>query len=196
MADDFPRDPATRPEVGSWSAVMHIAEEERAEVLGGRIHYRTMTRAHHGYTASRAQRYCENRANRSVRGGWWVVREVHVRLNPDDVVVPDVAGWRIERLPEIPTEFPVATLPEWVCEVLSPSTQAYDRGEKAQAYLRAGVQWMWLVDPEACTVEVRQALDGRWTVFGVWGADATVAVPPFDEEPLDLASLFAPPKGR
>jgi len=86
----------------------------------------------------------------------------------------------------------VQTPPDWVCEVLSPTTSAYDRGKKATAYAQAGVPWYWIVDPIERTVEVLELLNGRWTISGVYTDGAELALPPFEQTVIVVAELFAP----
>jgi Uma2 family endonuclease len=115
--------------------------------------------------------------------------EVDVRLGPD-VVAPDLAGWRRERLPAVPDTTPVALAPDWVCEVISPRTETLDRGTKAGWYAAAGVGWMWLIDPEARTLEVYRNDAGAWRPAGTWRGDADVTAPPFDALTWSLSVLW------
>jgi Uma2 family endonuclease len=126
-------------------------------------------------------------------GGWIILDEPELHLGAD-VLVPDLAGWRRTRMPEIPTTPAIELPPDWVCEVLSPSTAAIDRAVKLPIYSRAGVPHAWLVDPHARTLEVleRDPNDGKtWRILGVWRDDAKVRAVPFDAIELDLAILWA-----
>ena len=109
----------------------------------------------------------------------------------DDVLVPDLAGWRRERMPEIPST-PFTTLaPDWLCEVLSPSAQKLDRGEKLPLYARERVAHVWLLDPLEQYLEVLR-LDGEtYRIVATFIADAKVRAEPFDAIELDLAMLWA-----
>jgi Uma2 family endonuclease len=110
----------------------------------------------------------------------------------DAVVVPDLAGWRRERLPHIAEDlvaFEIA--PDWVCEVLSPATGSLDRVRKMPVYAREGVSWAWLLEPMQRTLEVFQAQGGQWKTVGTWEGDAKVRAVPFDAVELDLSSLWA-----
>lgn len=122
-------------------------------------------------------------------GGWWIVDEPEIHLGRD-VVVPDLAGWRKEHLPAIPAE-PFFTLaPDWVCEVLSPSTASFDRVKKMRVFAREGVRHAWLVDPAARTLEVFQLTDGKWTLLAAHGEGEVVRAAPFDEIEIVLADLW------
>ncbi len=127
-------------------------------------------------------------------GGWWILDEPELQLDVDpdfEVVVPDLAGWRRERLPQLPETAFFALPPDWVCEVLSPSTAARDRAEKLPFYGRAGVPYVWLVDPIAQTLEV-YALDNdaAWRVARIWRGNEVVRAEPFAVIELDLALLW------
>lgn len=123
-------------------------------------------------------------------GGWLVLFEPELHLG-DDVCVPDLAGWRRERLPAIPDEPFLALPPDWVCEILSPSTAGLDRGRKLDIYAREAVAHCWLVDPAAHMLEILQLEAGRWVILATHvGGDAVRAVP-FDEIELPLGDLWA-----
>lgn len=122
-------------------------------------------------------------------GGWWILDEPELHFG-DDVLVPDVAGWRRERMPSAPRDAFIELPPDWLCEVLSPSTARMDRVSKLPIYARAGVAHVWLVDPVARTLEVMRLEAGRWVVAETFGGDATVRVPPFEAISLHLPRLW------
>ena len=126
-------------------------------------------------------------------GGWWLIIEPDVELRPHDIVVPDVVGWRRERMPELPGSRPIKVTPDWICEVLSPSSKNRDRVAKADLYLEAGVPFYWILDVEERTLEAYASRDGNWSRLGAWTDGATPRVPPFDAIELDVAGLFPPP---
>jgi Uma2 family endonuclease len=108
-----------------------------------------------------------------------------------DVLVPDLAGWRRERMPAT-GDVPYFTLaPDWLCEVLSPSTAKTDRAEKLAIYAREKVGYVWLVDPRIHTLEVLRREGEHWLVLGVWKDDARVRAEPFEAFELDLSILWA-----
>ena len=122
-------------------------------------------------------------------GGWVILFEPEIHLG-SDVIVPDLAGWRRERLPALPAEAYFSVPPDWVCEVLSPSTAAIDRVKKLTIYARESVRHAWLVDPIAQTLEVLR-LDGpRWTIVSTWSGLAVLSAEPFDAIELDLSLLW------
>jgi Uma2 family endonuclease len=129
-------------------------------------------------------------------GDWVILDEPELHF-PDptapgesDAVAPDLAGWRRERMPELPETAYFSLAPDWMCEVLSPSTAAFDRAEKMPLYAREGVRHAWLVDPIARTLEVFELERGRWMLAGVHRDAARVRAVPFDAIELDLSVLW------
>src|SRR5439155_873756 len=96
-------------------------------------------------------------------GGWWLLFEPELHQG-SDVIVPDYAGWRRARMPVLPNVAAFEVAPDWVCEVVSPSTGAIDRGRKMRIYAREQVGHLWLIDPIARTLEVYRLEDARWIV--------------------------------
>ena len=125
-------------------------------------------------------------------GGWVLLAEpeLHVNTKPD-IVVPDLAGWRRERMPVIPDAAAITLPPDWVCEVLSEGTEAHDRGRKMRVFHRAGVARCWLVDPRIRLLEVYRLERERYTLVDAWEGDAKVRAEPFDAIELDLSLLWA-----
>lgn len=122
-------------------------------------------------------------------GGWWILDEPELHLG-EDIVVPDLAGWRRERLPAIPDEAYFTLPPDWVCEILSPSTSRIDRTRKLPVYARAGVAYLWLLDPVAETLEVYSLDKGRWVLLGTHGGDEAVRVSPFEKVEVKLGRVW------
>ncbi len=122
-------------------------------------------------------------------GGWLILDEPELHLG-DDILVPDLAGWRRARLPEAPRG-PFFTLaPDWACEVLSPSTSALDRGDKLKVYARESIPNVWLVDPAGKTLEVLQLDGATYRILDVHTGDGKVRAIPFDAIELDLSILW------
>jgi Uma2 family endonuclease len=123
-------------------------------------------------------------------GGWWILLEPELHL-AGDVLVPDWAGWRRTRMPHLPKTayFPLA--PDWVCEVLSPSTAMLDRARKLAIYARERVSHAWLIEPDAATLEVLRLENGRWTILAAHYGAEIVRAEPFDDIELELSSLWA-----
>lgn len=123
-------------------------------------------------------------------GGWWILDESEIHLG-FDVVVPDIAGWRRERMPRLPDTAYFELPPDWVCEVLSPSTANKDRALKMPLYAQFGVKHIWLVDPVLRTLEAYENTQGKWLLLQVLENDNAVSLPPFDAISFNLASLWA-----
>jgi Uma2 family endonuclease len=123
-------------------------------------------------------------------GGWVILDEPELHLD-EDVLVPDLAGWRRERMPEVPDAPAFELPPDWVCEVLSPSTETLDRAQKVPLYAGAGVSHVWLLNPRARTLEVL-ALDGAvYRIVNVFAENAAVRTVPFDAIEIELGALWA-----
>ncbi|PTL85786.1 Uma2 family endonuclease [Vitiosangium sp. GDMCC 1.1324] len=126
-----------------------------------------------------------------VRGGWWFLYEPEIHFGRD-VVVPDLAGWRRERMPD-PSfmDEPFATVaPDWVCEVLSPSTEDVDRRRKLPLYHREGVSHVWLIDPATRTLEIYRRQARGWRHVARHSGDGEVLAEPFDAMALKLGALW------
>ncbi|MFT3775866.1 MAG: Uma2 family endonuclease [Minicystis sp.] len=124
-------------------------------------------------------------------GGWVVLIEPELHLGPrPDVIDPDLAGWHRERLPEEPEEAAIRVVPDWVCEIVSDSTEAMDRGPKRRIYRREGVKHLWLCDPRIKTLEVYRLENGRWAELDTFEGDIKVRVEPFEQIELDLGRLW------
>jgi Uma2 family endonuclease len=123
-------------------------------------------------------------------GGWLILFEPELRLE-EDVLVPDLAGWRRERMPVPPRAAAFHVAPDWACEVLSPSTVKLDREDKLPVYAREGVSHVWLVDPEERTVEVLRLEGSRYVLVGTYAGSDILCAEPFDALELDLDRLWA-----
>jgi Uma2 family endonuclease len=123
-------------------------------------------------------------------GGWVFLVEPELHLR-NDVLVPDLAAWRRERMPEVPDPVGITVAPDWLCEVLSPSTSMRDRTKKMRIYKREGVRHLWLLDPTDRTLEA-YALDGKsWRHIDTFAEDERVRVEPFEAIELELGLLWA-----
>ena len=123
-----------------------------------------------------------------VPGGWVLLFAPELHLG-GDVLVPDLAGWQRERLPELP-DTALTLAPDWVCEVLSPATEALDRALKMDSYAREGVKHLWLIDPRPQLLEVYRLASGRWSWMGAHLGNVTVQAEPFQELALELGALW------
>jgi Uma2 family endonuclease len=123
-------------------------------------------------------------------GGWVFIDEPELHLG-EHVLVPDIAGWRRERMPELPETAFFETCPDWICEVLSPSTQRFDRTDKLTIYAAFGIGHCWYIDPNARTLEVLALHDGKWLIAATFKDADRVAAPPFEVHPFALDALWS-----
>ncbi len=124
-------------------------------------------------------------------GGWWILFEPELQLVALEPVVPDLAGWRVERMPTLPETAYFSIAPDWTCEVLSKSTETVDRNKKLPLYAGHGVPHVWLIDPIARTLEVHTLGDDRrWRDVQVYEGNARVRAEPFTAIEIDLAGLW------
>ena len=123
-----------------------------------------------------------------------IIYEPELHLG-EDILVPDLAGWRRETMPAYPDTAWSELAPDWVCEILSPSTEKYDRNEKREIYASAGVKHLWLVDPRIELLEVFALSTGRWTLVHTFANDDAVRVVPFEAGAFRLGRIWPPDRG-
>lgn len=128
-------------------------------------------------------------------GGWWILDEPELRLG-DDILIPEMAGWSRERMPYMEHLPYFSQAPDWLCEALSPGSAILDRCRKMPIYARAGVCWVWIVDPSYRTVEsFRLDPDRRlYLLLGTWGGLERARIEPFEAFELDLSEAWLPPE--
>ncbi len=124
--------------------------------------------------------------------GWWIEHEPDIRFG-NRTTAPDLAGWRVERCPDPPDGSPILILPDFCCEVLSPSTERKDRIKKLPLYARSGVEWIWIVNTDYRFVEVHQTINGLAGLVDSADHDETKKLPPFDIE-IDFSRFWILPK--
>ncbi len=161
------------------------------ELIAGELHVSPRPAAPHTVAASRlggglSGPFDEGRGG---PGGWIILYEPELHFG-EDVLVPDLAGWRRERMPRPPRTAAFTLAPDWVCEVLSPSTAALDRGVKLPVCGREGVRHVWLMDPEARTLEVFRWEGARYVLLVTHQGLARVRAEPFEALELDLSFLW------
>jgi Uma2 family endonuclease len=125
-------------------------------------------------------------------GGWWLIDEPELHFG-ENVLVPDLGGWRRERMPEYPEASGCTVAPDWLCEVLSPSTGKIDRGKKLPIYAREGVQYAWIVDPLQETIEIKHLENGRWSDLAIFAGNDVVRAEPFPEIEFSASIFWSSP---
>jgi Uma2 family endonuclease len=181
--------PFDRP--ATYDDLVALPDNMVAEIVGGELHASPRPAPRHAMAegAIGALIAPPFHFGRGGPGGWWILPEPELHLGAD-VLVPDYAGWRRTRMPSVPVTayFPLA--PDWVCEIISPSTAALDRARKVALYAREQVGHAWLIDPIARTLEVLRLETGRWVIVSTHAGDVTVRAEPFAEIEIALADLW------
>jgi Uma2 family endonuclease len=178
----------------TYDDVLAAPEHQVAEILDGELFLSPRPAARHARAAailgSQIVDPFDRESGDPVRpGGWWLLGEPELHLGPD-VVVPDLAGWRRERMARIPDAPWFELAPDWLCEILSPSTAGIDRGRKLPIYARVGVRHVWLLDPVIRMLEVLVLQGERWSIAAVHGGSDAVRAEPFAAIELELARLW------
>jgi Uma2 family endonuclease len=182
-------DPA--PRSASYEDLLRVPPSQVAQILAGRLVTHPRPAPRHALAASRlgGELVGPFDRERGGPGGWWILDEPEIHLGAD-VVVPDLAGWRRERLPTLPEETWFGLAPDWACEILSPSTARDDRVLKMPIYAREAVAHLWLIDPDLRTLETYAVQSRRWTLVGAWKDDDQPSAPPFEAVAIALAALW------
>lgn len=175
----------------TYDDVLHAPDNKVAEILDGELYLSPRPAPRHALASSGVVMLVGPPFHRGQGGpgGWWILAEPELHFGKQ-IVVPDVAGWRRERLASLPDEAWFALAPDWVCEVLSPSTERIDRARKLRIYAEAGVGHAWLVDPIQRTLEALRLRDGAWVIDQVIAGEEPVHIEPFEAVPLELRLLW------
>ncbi|MFC1643083.1 Uma2 family endonuclease [Myxococcota bacterium] len=175
--------------LATYADLEALPEGVKGEILDGELYTQPRPRPRHARaeTAIASEIQGPYDFGRNGPGGWWILAEPGIELPDSPEFSPDVAGWRRERLAELPEDTSIQVVPDWVCEVLSPKTRTYDYLKKRPFYARIGVAWLWYVDVEARTVTVSRLVEGAWLEISVHGEDERARLAPFSEVELDLA---------
>ena len=182
--------------LATYDDLLALPPHQVGEIVGGDLHVSPRPAAPHAiaYSALGADLTPPYQWGRGGPGGWWILDEPELHMG-DDVLVPDLAGWRRTRMPEKPAGPYFTLAPDWICEILSPSTERFDRTAKLPVYRRMGVGHAWLVNPIERTLEVFRLEPAGWTLLGGYADDALVRAEPFTEFELDLLHLWGETRG-
>jgi Uma2 family endonuclease len=174
--------------MATYADLLALPDHVVGEIVGGELHASPRPAPAHAVAASSvgADLHQPFHRGRGGPGGWWILVEPELHLG-EDVMVPDLAGWRRSRLPQMPETPYFERAPDWVCEVLSPSTSRLDRVGKLPRYASAGVGHAWLVEPLAQTLEVYRRVETAWLLIATHGGDTTVHSEPFEAVAVELA---------
>lgn len=184
------------PRLATYEDLLGLPEDVRAEIIQGEIVTVPSPLPRHSKARGAARRFLggpfDDDDGRGGPGGWWIFVEVDVALGRHDIVRPDLTGWRRERLSKPGGVRPIPVVPDWVCEIISPSTATRDRVTKRNLYARAGIPHYWLIDPDARILEALVLRDGIWTEAGVFDETHVERIPPLEPVELEVARLFLP----
>jgi len=180
-----PRKPAT------YEELLALPEHLVGELIDGELYASPRPASRHAKVASVLGMDLGSpfQRGRGGPGGWWIVDEPELHFGKD-VLVPDLAGWRQARMPRIPDVPFFELAPDWVCEILSPSTAKLDLVRKLPRYARAAVEYAWMVDPIHRTSKVFHQENGRWVLMDAFAGEDRVRAIPFDAIELELGSLW------
>ena len=162
-----------------------------AEIINGTLHTHPRPASRHARASSVLDRKIGVPFDNDPDGpgGWWIIFEPELHFD-EEIVVPDLAGWRRERMPEYPDTAYFTLAPDWVCEVLSASTRKVDLHEKRPIYALAGVPHLWPVDPTDRTLEAFELHGGEWVLIATAKDDDPVSIRPFDAITFSLGDLW------
>jgi Uma2 family endonuclease len=182
--------PFDRP--ATYHDLMKVPDIMVAEIVDGELHTTPRPADPHTKAASTLGMLVGPpfHIGRGGPGGWWILDEPELHLAAD-VLVPDLGGWRRERMPGRPEAAYYTVVPDWICEILSPSTARLDRTKKLAIYAREGVRHAWLIDPLARTLEVLRLDQGRWFIVATHADEVVVRAEPFDDIELHMKDLWA-----
>ena len=189
---------ARRTDAELWAALEALPEGQKGEILDGELYVQPRPRSRHARVnvsfAAQIGRVVDD-FDATGSGSWIILVEPGIELPGAPEVAPDLAGWRRDRF-EWPDDEPIRVVPDWVCEVLSPSNASYDRRVKFPFYARVGVPWLWVADPRERTIEIRRLENGRWSVVATFADDEAMRAPPFEEVEIPLARVWGPAPPR
>lgn len=182
------------PPRATYQDILSAPDGVIAEIIAGALETqpRPATRHQRALTALSSALFPAYDLGTAGPGGWTILAEPEVHFSPTDIYVPDLAGWRTATMPSFEAAPHIKTVPDWVCEILSPATRRHDLTTKRDTYAAAGVGHLWLIDPDAETLEAFALHSGAWLLSGALAGAADAALPPFAEPSFDLATLWPP----
>ncbi len=175
----------------SYEDILALPDNMVGEIINGRLEVQPRPSPKHALTSSalgvEIGTLFHGRSNNT--DGWWILDEPELHLDRH-ILVPDLAGWRKQRMPKLPDTAWFEIAPDWICEVLSPATAKTDRSEKMPIYASLNVQYLWLIDPILQTLETYLLQDGHWLLQDSLKDDDQVCSLPFSEHTFPLSNLW------
>ncbi len=181
------------PRRATYQDVLDAPETMVAEILRGELHLqpRPASRDAYAYSVLVGELSGPFQRGRGGPGGWWIVAEPELHLG-EEVMVPDIAGWRRDRMPVYPDAPAFRLAPDWVCEILSPSTRKRDLTVKRDLYAEHGVPYLWHLDPGSQVLEAFMLRNGEWVLLASLAGARDVSLAPFDAAAFPLGALWPP----
>ncbi|MEW6350538.1 MAG: Uma2 family endonuclease [Thermodesulfobacteriota bacterium] len=175
----------------TYEDLYRIPEHMTGEIIDGELIVTPRPARRHAEAASSlgGELVPPYRFGRGGPGGWLIYDEPEIHLGKH-VLVPDLGGWKRERLNTPPAEHRFMISPDWICEILSPGTARIDRIRKMRIYAEYGVPYAWIIDPILMTLEVFQLESGTWVIRGLHEGRERVRAEPFTEVEIGLANLW------
>ena len=180
------------PARATYQDVLDAPAHRVAEIVEGGLHTHPRPAMPQALASSVLGRRIETPYHDQIGGpgGWWIIDEPELHLG-EDILVPDLAGWRRERMPDYPETAYVTLVPDWMCEVLSVSTRRLDLHGKRPSYSREGVPNLWLLDPADRALEAFELRDGQWVLIASAKDDDPICIRPFDAITFRLGDLWS-----
>ena len=191
MSDALEDNVAVRTSRATYQDVLDAPEHQVAEIIGGTLYTHPRPAPAHAVASSvlGGELGPPFHRGRGGPGGWWIIFEPELHLG-DEILVPDLAGWRRERMPKLPDTAYFGLAPDWVCEVISVSTRKIDLHGKRPIYARENVGHLWLIDPADHTLDALELHEGQWVLIGSAKDEESVSIRPFDAISFSLGDLW------
>lgn len=187
-------------EHAAYEDLLRAPENMVAELVDGELYTWPRPRGTHGRAAMNIATAINIRYGQGSGGigGWWIIGEPELHFPADravrdrgrargkQIVVPDIGGWRVTRMPLPPSSHVFDVVPDWVCEIISPSTKRFDWGKKLALYASNGVPWAWYVDVDDRQLHVMQLVNGEWVIKHIYAGNDVVRAEPFPDAEIDL----------
>ncbi|NOQ35002.1 MAG: Uma2 family endonuclease [Methylococcaceae bacterium] len=175
----------------SYDDILDLPENIVGEILNGQLetHPRPAPKHALAATSMAGELVLPFQKGRGGSGGWWILVEPECHVDTE-VFVPDLAGWRKLKMPKLPETAWFEITPDWVCEIISPSSVRRDRVTKMEIYARLGISYFWIIDPIAQTLEAYQLQNKHWVLLKSYADAEEIAIAPFAEYSFSLANLW------
>jgi Uma2 family endonuclease len=185
------RHPLPRRPPASYEDLLKVPDHLVAEIIDGDLYTTPRPTIAHAIatTVLGGNLVGPFHSGRGGPGGWWILTEPELHLG-EDVVVPDLAGWRRTRVADLPRGAFLTLPPDWACETVSPSTERLDRGKKLAIYAREHVSHLWLLNPLSETLEIFRLGQGHWVLLETYAGDVSARAEPFEAIEIDLWQLW------